>query len=63
MFVNTDSEQEELVLVVYKVWAIKGDVQFYTFNKQSFPSILAAIVSYSDIVLYIIDGMMCQGLK
>ena len=36
MFVNTDSEQEELVLVVYKVRPIKGDVQFYTFNKQSF---------------------------
>jgi len=36
MFVNTDTEQEELVLVVYKVWPIKGGVQFYTFNQVSF---------------------------
>jgi len=35
MFVNTDTEQEELVLVVYKVWPFKGWVQFYTFNEQS----------------------------
>ena len=29
MFVNTDSEQEELVLVVYKVRVILFDVQYY----------------------------------
>ena len=29
MFVNTDSEQEELVLVVYKVRVIHFDVQYY----------------------------------
>ena len=48
MFVNTDTEQEELVLVVYKVWPFKGGTVLY-FQWAIFPSILAAKMSYSDL--------------